>query len=173
VQAATSSTSTIMCVDAMLTEHAHWISDVARARSARVIETHGDQAIVAFESASGAVAAAVEMQQAVVGSRLLRIGLATGDVGWIDGSCTGAPVGIAAELFARAQPGQVLVSNVVRWLAASATTGSYVRVGLIEVAGLERSAIATARSVVLLPMLDEVRVPPLLSRRRILGEPQE
>lgn len=137
MQAATSSTSTIMCVDAMLTEHAHWISDVARARSARVIETDGDQAIVAFESASGAVAAAVEMQQAVVGSRLLRIGLATGDVGWIDGSCTGAPVGIAAELFARAQPGQVLVSNVVRWLAASATTGSYVRVGLIEVEAID------------------------------------
>jgi DNA-binding CsgD family transcriptional regulator/tetratricopeptide (TPR) repeat protein len=136
VPPATSSTSTIMCADVALTEHAHLVSEVARARSARVIDTVDGRIIVAFDSASAAVAASVEMQQAITGSTSAvppRIGLATGDVLWLDGACTGTPVGIAAALFAHAQPGQILVNNVARLLAANGDGHGYAEVGRIHV----------------------------------------
>ncbi len=64
--------------------------------------------------------------------QLLRVGLSTGDVVWRDGRCEGAPVRIAAELLQRAQSGQILVSNVVRWSAVSGANG-YVPIGPIEI----------------------------------------
>ena len=135
----TSSTATIMCADAGVADQVHVLSKVAEANSGRAIETDGVRAVTAFDSASAAVTAAIEMQQALADVRPLtplRIGLATGDVVWSDGSCVGAPVGIAIELFARGVPGQILVTNVVRWLAASATSDSYARVGPVEIEGI-------------------------------------
>jgi DNA-binding CsgD family transcriptional regulator len=138
VPAATSSTSTIMCVDAMPTDHIKWISDVTRAESGRAITTSGDQVVFAFETASAAIAAAVELQQAILDSPTVapRIGLATGDVAWSDGMCTGVPLGVAADLCTRARPGEILVSNVVRWLAGSSSGVGYVNVAPIEVEGV-------------------------------------
>jgi DNA-binding CsgD family transcriptional regulator len=139
VNATTSSTSTIMCADAVLADHIQLFSEVVAASSGRVINTAGDRTIVAFDSASAAVASAVAMQQAVanlVPLSPIRIGMATGDVLWRDDGCAGAPVGTAAQLFARARPGQIVVSNVVRWLAADGTSGRYVPLGPIEVEGV-------------------------------------
>ena len=68
----TTSTSTIMCADAVLGAHA-----------GRVIDTSGDRTILAFDSASAAVAASVEIQQAraaLADGAPVRMGLATGDV---------------------------------------------------------------------------------------------
>ena len=135
----TSSTSTIMCADAGVGEQVHMVSKVAEANSGRVIAADGVRTITAFDSASAAVSAAIEMQQATADARSeapLRIGLATGDVVWRDGACVGAPVGIAIELFDRAVPGQILVTNVVRWLAAGGTSGSYAHLGPIETEGI-------------------------------------
>jgi ATP/maltotriose-dependent transcriptional regulator MalT len=133
VTAATSTTLTIMCADAAADER---LRGLASAGSGRVIEVDDDRVIMAFESAAAAVEAGIELQQS---GPAMRIGLATGDVRWADGGCTGAPVGIAFELFARARPGQILVSNVVRWLAASGTSGSYVHAGPVEVEGMSEN----------------------------------
>lgn len=136
----TSTTSTIMCADAALADHLRALSDTQPTSSARLIETDALRTIVAFDSASTAVAASVEMQQtaaAMPGQIAVRIGLATGDVDWVDGTCTGAPVLAAVELFDRAQPGQILVDNVVRWLAASGSRGSYTRLGPVELEGAD------------------------------------
>ncbi len=133
-----SSTSTIMCADTAV-EQAHLVSKVAEDYSGRVVGASGARTVTAFDSASSAVAAAIEMQQAMVDERPaapLRIGLATGDVVWNDGNCCGAPVGIAIELFQRAERGQILITNVVRWLASSGTNGSYGHVGSIEMDGI-------------------------------------
>jgi DNA-binding CsgD family transcriptional regulator/tetratricopeptide (TPR) repeat protein len=129
-----------MCADAVLLEHAEWRSEVAQVKSPRVIESDGPMAVVAFDSAAAAVTAGVEMQQAVAGSprgTQLRIGLATGDVLWTGDVCSGTPVGIAAELFARAEPGQILVNNVVRWLTAAGGSNDYTPVGPIDIEGLD------------------------------------
>ena len=132
----TSSTSTIMCTDAALAEHMHRVSAVVGANSARVIESDATKTVVAFDSASTAVAAGVELQQSLASwlpALPIRIGLATGDVVWTDNGCTGAPLAVAAELYARAEPGQILVNNVVRWLAGD---GSYFLVGVADVEGI-------------------------------------
>ncbi len=98
-----------------------------------MVEGDDDRVIVAFDSAAAAVETSVELQHACPA---MRIGLATGDVVWADGGCSGAPVGIAVALFGRAQPGQILVSNVVRWLAASGTSGNYIGVGPVDIEGI-------------------------------------
>ncbi len=140
MMAETTSTSTIMCVDTVVTEHIDLVSEVARASAGRVIETVGERTVLAFESASAAVSAGVEMQQAVASSSQpwpCRIGLATGDIVWTDDGCTGVPVGTAAALFAHAEPGQILVNNVVRWLAAHPVGGTYLDLGAIEIDGVD------------------------------------
>ncbi len=108
MNAAASRTSTIMCADGVLGEHIQCITAVAHARSALLIPTSPGALCVAFDSASSAVLAGVEIQQVVAARAApsaIRIGLATGDVVWNDGVCTGMPVSVAAELRARAEPG--------------------------------------------------------------------
>ncbi|MEP7203104.1 MAG: AAA family ATPase [Ilumatobacteraceae bacterium] len=139
--AATSNTSTIMCADAGASNLVRELGNSASSGSGRVIEADDDKVIIAFDSAAAAVAAGIEVQQA---GPATRIGLATGDVEWVDGGCTGAPIAIAVELFARARKGQILVSNVVRWLAANGTSGSYAHVGPVEVEGVGEAIEAFA-----------------------------
>jgi DNA-binding CsgD family transcriptional regulator/tetratricopeptide (TPR) repeat protein len=139
MNAVSSSTSTIMCADAGVAAHDQWLSEVARSTSARMLETADGHTVVVFDSASAAVAASVQMQQATAHPRLsapIRIGLATGDVVWRDGVCSGAAVVTATELFALAKPGQILANNVVRWLNTSGTSSGYTAMGPIEIAGL-------------------------------------
>src|SRR5258706_7686643 len=110
-----------MSADIGLVEGSAWFTKLALAASGLVVETSGDAALVAFDSASAAVTASIQMQRsaASIGHAPLRIGLATGDVEWADGGCSGPAVGTATGLLVRALPGQILVNNVVRWLAGS------------------------------------------------------
>ena len=136
MNAATRSTSTIMCADAVLAEHVSRVAEVVKANSARVVSNEGSTITVAFDSASAAVAASVDLQQSLggrVSALPIRIGLATGDVVWTDDGCTGAPLAAAVDLHGRAQPGQILVNNVVRWLAGG---GSYTYAGVADIDGL-------------------------------------
>jgi TolB-like protein/Tfp pilus assembly protein PilF len=84
----------------------------------------GDSVLALFETASGAVAAALEIQQALAAAALgqaedrrmrFRIGLHLGDVlEKPDGSAYGDGVNIAARLQALADPGGVLASEAIR-----------------------------------------------------------
>src|SRR4051794_21491702 len=124
-----------MCADAVLSEHIHRVADVVRASGARVVTTGADSTVVAFESASAAVTASVQLQQTLGGwmpALPIRIGLCTGDVEWTDDVCSGPALRIAAELFARARPGQILANNVVRWLAGNA---AFTHMGFAEADG--------------------------------------
>ncbi|HZX55593.1 MAG TPA: AAA family ATPase, partial [Ilumatobacteraceae bacterium] len=139
MSAPNSSTATIMCADAVLSEHIHRVADVVRASGARVVATGADSTVVAFESASAAVTASVQLQQTLGGwmpALPIRIGLCTGDVEWTDDVCSGPALRIAAELFARARPGQILANNVVRWLAGNA---AFTHVGFTEPDGDDAS----------------------------------
>jgi DNA-binding NarL/FixJ family response regulator len=124
-----------MCADVAPVERDRWLADLARTHSGVAVDLSAEIALVAFDSASAAVAAAVEMQRST-GSPI-RIGMATGDVEWSDGVCAGPAVGAAAALLARAQPGQILTNNVVRWLAAGAAAHGFVPVGVVEIDGVE------------------------------------
>jgi len=90
----------------------------------RVIDTAGDSVLAVFETASGAVAAALAIQRAlheasrsVTEERRMRfrIGVHLGDViEKADGTIYGDGVNIAARLQALAEPGGISVSDAVR-----------------------------------------------------------
>src|SRR3954447_4671963 len=105
--AATTSTATIMCADAVLSEHVHRLAEVVRSCGARVVSSGADSTVVAFESASAAVSAGVELQQTLGGwmpALPIRIGLCTGDVERTGGVWSGAALRIAPRLFTPARP---------------------------------------------------------------------
>ncbi len=98
------------------------------ARSGAVVKSAGDGVMAAFRtSAADAVACAIEMQRSaaaiehdghVLGLEL-RIGVSAGEASHEDGDWFGTPVVEAARLESAAQPGQILVSEVVRSLVGT------------------------------------------------------
>jgi class 3 adenylate cyclase len=110
--------------DDLRREHDAALTAVVTAHRGRVVKGAGDGVLAAFESASDAVAAAVEMQRTVfeLGRRrrvrlAMRVGISAGDVSWEDGDCFGLPVVEAARLEEAAEPGRILCAGIVRALA--------------------------------------------------------
>ena len=98
------------------------------AQGGRVIDTAGDSVLASFETATGAVRAAVAIQHKLStparGKRnaalSFRIGVHIGDVlEKADGSVYGDGVNIAARLQAQCEPGSVMVSQAVHGAVAS------------------------------------------------------
>ena len=136
MNATASRTATILCADVGLAEHSRYVTDIALAQSGRLIQGSPGMIVATFDSASAAVLAGVEIQQllaSMVPASSICIGLATGDVVWDGDVCTGVPVRLASELLARATPGQILVTNVVRWLAADASDNGFKSFGSVEI----------------------------------------
>ena len=116
-----------------------------KAAGGLVIRGQGDGLVAAFAAASVALAAAVEMQQAVdahnrrhdaLAQISVRIGLSTGDVSWEGGDCFGTPMVEAARLEAAAEGGQILCSDYVRMMARGRGGHEFRRVGLLNLKGL-------------------------------------
>ncbi len=77
----------------------------------------GDGIMAAFGSAVGAVEAALQIQRELAGAEVrVRVGLNAGEPIAEDDDYFGAAVQLAARVCDRAEPGQVLVSNVVKEL---------------------------------------------------------
>jgi adenylate cyclase len=105
------------------------------AQGGRVIDTAGDSVLASFETATGAVRAAVAIQRKLSPSphgqrnaaRLsFRIGVHIGDVlEKADGSVYGDGVNIAARLQALCEPGGVMVSQAVHGAVASRIRGGF------------------------------------------------
>ena len=95
-----------------------------KANGGRVVDTSGDSVLALFDSAAGAVVAALAVQRALEEASLslpehrrmrFRIGVHLGDViKSDDGTIYGDGVNIGARLQAAAEPGGVLVSEAVR-----------------------------------------------------------
>ena len=91
------------------------------ANQGRVVDTAGDSVLAVFETAAGALNAAIQIQAELAESAknvpvdrrmLFRIGIHSGDVmEKADGSVYGDGVNIAARLQALAEPGQITVSD--------------------------------------------------------------
>ncbi|MEX0825226.1 MAG: adenylate/guanylate cyclase domain-containing protein [Acidimicrobiia bacterium] len=87
------------------------------------VSTAGDSFFVAFPTASGAVEAARESQQALAESSMqVRMGLHTGAPLVADGDYTGADVHLTARIAAAGHGGQVLLSRATRELVSVEVT---------------------------------------------------
>lgn len=103
--------------------HRHFadIKRIALEQDGVVVKTIGDGAMLAFESAHGAVLAAAAIERSVAGYDLsedmrVRVGVHAGDTLYAEGDYFGQTVNKAARIAAAANGGQVLVSDVVRGL---------------------------------------------------------
>jgi len=102
------------------------IMECLERRAGTKIKHTGDGIMASFSSASAAIGCAVDIQQAFlqynterpVAPIHVRIGLNAGEPVAEDEDLFGAAVQVAARVAGRAQPGQILVSDVVRQLAA-------------------------------------------------------
>jgi hypothetical protein len=112
--------------DDLRREHFTILRDATEQGGGREVKNLGDGLMLAFGSPTDAVDATVRMQQAVAARNLraphpfeIRIGIAVGEVTEEDDDYFGEPVVVAARLCARADGGQVLLTDLVRVLAAS------------------------------------------------------
>jgi class 3 adenylate cyclase/tetratricopeptide (TPR) repeat protein len=118
------------------------------ANRGHVIKNLGDGIMATFTGASDAVGAAVAIQQAIgrrnrskTAALELRIGISAGDVIFEGADCFGTPVIEAARLCGAAKGGQILASEMVRWLARSGE-GTFTPIGNLELKGLPEPVAA-------------------------------
>ena len=86
-------------------------------RTGKVIKRMGDGWIVEFANVSDAVACAIDVQEGLKGHEIirLRVGVHIGDVTFQDDDIYGDGINVAARLEASAEPGQVLISDIVHY----------------------------------------------------------
>jgi len=111
---------------ALLAEHNRILREQVARHGGHEVKSMGDGFMVAFASAARALACAVDIQKAFAGHNKtaeepvnVRIGLNTGESIEEAGDYFGTAVTLAARVAARAQGGQVLVSEVVRTVGGS------------------------------------------------------
>jgi class 3 adenylate cyclase/CheY-like chemotaxis protein len=114
------------------------------------VKTLGDGVMAAFDGAGDSLGCAVTMQRAIARHNLrhpeqavrIRIGLSSGEATEEDGDYFGVPVVEASRLCARADAGQILVSEVTRTLVRGGTMHRLEPVGEIDLKGLPTPASA-------------------------------
>ena len=101
-------------------QHNTAVRDALKAHAGQEIKHTGDGIMASFASARGAVDCAVAIQRALAAgdSVRVRIGLNAGEPVAEEQDLYGTSVQLAARVCAEADAGEILVSNVVRELAA-------------------------------------------------------
>ncbi|MDJ0960069.1 MAG: adenylate/guanylate cyclase domain-containing protein [Acidimicrobiia bacterium] len=95
--------------------HEMAIRTTTESHGGRVIKLLGDGSMLAFESARGAVRAAVDIQRSVADEPFsVRIGMHTGDIIRTESDVLGVTVNKAARVASAAGPGQIMVSSTTR-----------------------------------------------------------
>ena len=93
-----------------------WIGEICIAHNGQVIKTLGDGVLAVFPKAPDAVSAVVDMQRshqkrianASAGTRMpIRVGVARGEVEFVDGDCYGDAVNVASRLSDLSGPHQI------------------------------------------------------------------
>ncbi|MGH8974531.1 MAG: ATP-binding protein [Acidimicrobiia bacterium] len=123
-------------------EHDALVAGAVEAGRGNLVKNLGDGIMATFTGASDALAAAVAIQQAIgrhnrssAAPLEVRIGISAGDVVAEGDDYFGTPVIEAARLCGAAAGGQILASEMVRWLARSGE-GTFTPVGSLELKGL-------------------------------------
>jgi ABC-type transport system substrate-binding protein/class 3 adenylate cyclase/tRNA A-37 threonylcarbamoyl transferase component Bud32/streptogramin lyase len=107
----------------------------------RLIELRGDEALVVFESARGALRAALAIQQQVQDAELARgvgIGLDAGEAVPVGAGYRGGALNMAARLCSLAEPGQVIASEAVTHLARNVEGVRYLHGRIERLKGIEK-----------------------------------
>ncbi|HEV3365310.1 MAG TPA: adenylate/guanylate cyclase domain-containing protein, partial [Acidimicrobiia bacterium] len=108
--------------------HDRLLTEAVEGHSGRVVKGLGDGIMATFAGASDAVAAAVAIQQAVerlsrsgkaAGPLSVRVGMSAGDVTFEDHDVHGTPVIEASRFCGAAVGGEILASEIVRWLGGA------------------------------------------------------
>jgi DNA-binding SARP family transcriptional activator/class 3 adenylate cyclase/tetratricopeptide (TPR) repeat protein len=110
------------------------VDEVVEGHGGWVVKGTGDGVLAAFAGAADALDAAVAIQQA--SRHPVRIGISIGEVSWHGGDCFGRPVVEAARLVARAEPSEVLVTDLVAVLAGGRGGHRFESLGTVELKGL-------------------------------------
>lgn len=126
IEASTTMTRTLgdAAAQDVLRRHNEIIRRALRENGGMEIKHTGDGIMASFGSASSALMCAGAVQRAFAAAEegelrvRVRVGLNAGEPVAEDGDLFGTAVQVAARICARAEPGQVLVANVVRELAA-------------------------------------------------------
>jgi len=133
-----------------------------------VVKNLGDGIMATFTGAADAVGAAVAIQQAIgrhnrssAAALEVRIGISAGDVVIEGDDCFGTPVIEAARLCSAAGGGQILASEMVRWLVRSGG-GAFTPVGNLELKGLPEPVPAVQVDWEPLPV-SSIPLPPFLT----------
>lgn len=105
----------------VVTQLTQWIGDIVVAHRGRVVKTLGDGVLAVFQDAADAISAVVDMQRshqkrianASSATRMpIRIGVARGDVEFVDGDCYGDAVNVASRLSDLSGPHQIWANNL-------------------------------------------------------------
>ena len=123
-------------------QHDALVTGAIEASRGKVVKNLGDGIMATFTGASDALLAAVATQQGIDRHNRssptalgVRIGISAGDVVFEKDDCFGTPVIEAARLCAAARGGQILASEIVRWMARSGES-TFTAVGNLELKGL-------------------------------------
>jgi WD40 repeat protein/class 3 adenylate cyclase len=119
--------------------------DSVEARSGRVIELRGDEALAVFDTAHQALRAALELQTACAEEAaadptlplLVGVGIDVGEAVPVEGGFRGAALNTAARLCSQAAAGQVLVTRGMSDRTGEVPGVSYARAGHAELKGFE------------------------------------
>jgi len=129
--------------DELRRAHFSVLRQAIAASDGREVKNLGDGLMVVFHTSSAALACAVAMQQAVHRANAtaelplgLRIGLSSGEATNEADDYFGDPVIEAARLCARADGGQILVSDLVRANAGRRNPHTFTSLGELELKGL-------------------------------------
>jgi class 3 adenylate cyclase/tetratricopeptide (TPR) repeat protein len=163
--------------------HDRLVARAIEANRGRLVKNLGDGVMAIFSGAADGVEAAVRIQQALdrhnrsgAGAVPLevRIGVSAGDVAIEEEDCFGTPVIEASRLCGAAQGGQVLVSEVLRWLAGAAGGHEFRSLGALPLKGLPAPVPACEVAWEALPE-PSVPMPALLTRagRIFVGRDEE
>ena len=105
----------------VVTQLTQWIGDIFVAHNGRVVKTLGDGVLAVFPQAPDAISAVVDVQRshqkriassASTTRMPIRVGVARGDVEFVDGDCYGDAVNVASRLSDLSGPHQIWANNL-------------------------------------------------------------
>jgi DNA-binding NarL/FixJ family response regulator/class 3 adenylate cyclase len=119
---------------------------VVEASGGMVVEFRGDEALAVFDSARGAIGAAVELQRRLADATFADeslplpagVGLDAGEAVPIEGGYRGGALNLAARLCGMAGPGEILASQEVVHLAGRVAGVTYEQRGSLRVKNLSQ-----------------------------------
>lgn len=126
---------------ALASRFADVVRSAVEARSGRLVELRGDEALAVFTSSRQALRAALDIQSRVAEAGLPRgvgIGLDAGEAVPVGDGYRGTALNLAARLCAQAQAGEVLATEAVVHLAATVEGVGYVSPRVLRLKGFNQ-----------------------------------